>query len=53
MAKAIMWLLWLLNLIQIVEVSHATATGYFIVKCLGVLMPPLGAIMGLVGVWYD
>lgn len=40
---------WVLNIIQIFHTICDPITGLFIIKCVGVIMAPLGAILGWVG----
>lgn len=42
---------WIANIAQIVMLMDAPLTGVFVVKCLGVLLAPLGAIMGIIGMF--
>jgi len=34
------------NIIEIFSAIHEPATGLFIVRCFGVVIPPLGVVMG-------
>ena len=42
---------WIMNLMQIVALATSVApiTTMFIVKCVGVLIAPVGAILGWIG----
>jgi hypothetical protein len=41
---------WIANVVQIVHLAGGPVTTLFIVKIVGVFAPPLGAIMGWVGI---
>lgn len=40
---------WIMNIVQIVKTIDAPITGMFILKCVGVLAAPLGAVLGWIG----
>ena len=40
---------WVMNIIQIVNTVASPITGLFIVKCIGILVAPLGAVLGWIG----
>lgn len=37
---------WVRNIVQIMHMLHDPITGMFIIKCCGVVMAPLGAVLG-------
>jgi len=37
---------WVFNIVRIVQVIDLPITGMFILRCVGVLFAPLGAILG-------
>jgi hypothetical protein len=41
---------WILNIVQICSSANDPITGMFIVKCIGVLIGPLGAVLGIIGI---
>lgn len=41
---------WVLNIVQVIHVIAEPVTGLFVIKCIGVLMAPLGAVLGWIGV---
>lgn len=42
---------WVLNIVQLCKVIAAPITGVFIVKVAGIIIAPLGAIMGYIGLF--
>jgi hypothetical protein len=41
---------WVANVVQIVATINHPITGLFILKCVGVLVAPLGVVLGWVGI---
>jgi len=39
---------WILNVVWIVEKIHLPITKMFILRCVGVLVAPLGAVLGYI-----
>lgn len=37
---------WIANIVKLVEIVSDPITGMFILRCVGIFVPPLGAIMG-------
>ncbi len=42
---------WVMNIVQILRLIDDPITGLFIFKCVGVLLAPLGAVLGIVGMF--
>lgn len=43
---------WISNIVQVCHmVSDNHITAYFIVKCVGIIVAPVGSILGIVG-WF-
>jgi len=40
---------WVMNLVQVVHMGTEAITGLFILKCVGVIVPPVGAVLGYLG----
>mgnify|MGYP006948435063 CR=1 FL=1 len=40
---------WIMNIVQVVRTMNDPLTGYFVLKCVGILAAPLGAILGWIG----
>jgi len=40
---------WLMNIVQIFEMSDMVISAMFIIKCIGIFVAPLGAVLGWVG----
>jgi hypothetical protein len=42
---------WVANVWQVIDlaINHVAISTYFIIKCVGLFLPPLGAIMGWIG----
>jgi hypothetical protein len=38
---------WVLNIITVVHADFSTLTGELIVRCAGIFVAPIGAVMGL------
>ncbi len=49
-AVLVFWFLailgWILNIFDIVEMVNSPVTGMFILRCVGILVAPLGSILG-------
>jgi competence protein ComGC len=39
---------WVTNIIKLVDTVNDTVTGLFIVRAIGIFVPPLGAVMGFI-----
>ena len=39
---------WLMNIIKVVELADQVITGMFILRLIGILLAPLGAILGYI-----
>ena len=39
---------WVMNIIKIVELADQVVTGMFILRLIGILLAPLGAILGYI-----
>ena len=37
---------WVMNIMNIIEVIDLEITGVFVIQCIGVVVAPLGAVMG-------
>ena len=37
---------WVMNVISIFHTAEAPMTGVFILRCIGVVVPPIGGILG-------
>lgn len=37
---------WVINIVHIVHTLAAPLTGLFVLRCVGILVPPLGAVLG-------
>jgi hypothetical protein len=43
---------WISNVVQVCHMASADQiTAYFIVKCVGILVAPVGSVLGIVG-WF-
>jgi hypothetical protein len=42
---------WISNIVQICYMMNDPITGMFVFKCVGVLLMPLGSILGIIG-WF-
>lgn len=42
---------WIVNIVQLVHTIDDPVTGMFILKCIGVVAAPLGAVLGYVGMF--
>lgn len=40
---------WVMNIVQIVALVNFPITGLLILKCVGILVAPLGGILGWIG----
>ena len=40
---------WVMNIVQLVAIADSTITGMFILKAIGIIVAPLGAVLGLIG----
>ncbi len=40
---------WILNIVQVVQMADESITGMFVLKCVGILAAPLGAVLGWIG----
>lgn len=40
---------WVKNIIQLINIGVGEITTVFVVKCIGIFVAPLGAIMGWIG----
>ena len=41
---------WIANIVQVVETLKAPITGLFILKCVGIVLAPLGSVLGWLGI---
>lgn len=39
---------WIMNIVEIAQTVDVPITGLFILRCIGVVMPPLGGVLGWV-----
>lgn len=37
---------WVLNIMVVAETTNASITGMFILRCIGIFVAPLGAVLG-------
>ena len=42
---------WIANIVQIVHAINLPITGLFILKCIAILVIPLGSVLGWVGMF--
>lgn len=42
---------WISNVVQVVSALTEPITGLFILKCVGILLAPLGSVLGVIG-WF-
>lgn len=42
---------WVANIVQIVHTISDPITGLFILKCVGILVAPVGGVLGLIGMF--
>ena len=40
---------WVMNISQVIGMADAGVTGLFVLKCVGIAVAPLGAVLGWIG----
>lgn len=39
---------WIMNIMTLIQTADAAVTGMFILRCVGIFVAPLGAVLGYV-----